>query len=136
MPLAKNQTFFTADELKKAIENLDSEEVFKSGLGCVSIENPVRRADGRMVPIDEIKKISAYCRKNKFRLHLDGARLNVASVWSGFPIKEYANYFDTVYISLYKALGAASGAMLCGSKEIIDQMVHLMKIHGGSMYCN
>ena len=25
MPLAKNQTFFTADELKKAIENLDSE---------------------------------------------------------------------------------------------------------------
>src|SRR6478736_6496357 len=47
MPLAKNQTFFTADELKKAIEDLDSEEVFKSGLGCVSIENPVRRTDGR-----------------------------------------------------------------------------------------
>src|SRR4026207_1552620 len=30
MPLAKNQTFFTADELKKAIESLDGEEVFKS----------------------------------------------------------------------------------------------------------
>ena len=57
MPLAKNETYFTADILKQAIEDVDNEEVFKSGIGCVSIENPVRRTDGRMVPLDEIKKI-------------------------------------------------------------------------------
>ena len=93
MPLAKNQTFFTADELKKAIENLDSEEVFKSGLGCVSIENPVRRTDGRMIPIDEIKKISEYCRSKNIKLHLDGARIYMASAWSGVSIKEYSWLF-------------------------------------------
>ena len=136
IPLAKNQTFFTADELKKAIENLDSEEVFKSGLGCVSIETPVRRTDGRMVPIDEIKKISEYCHSKNIKLHLDGARIYMASAWSGVSIKEYASYFDTIYISLYKYLGASGGAILCGDKTFIEKMPHMIKIHGGNMFGN
>ena len=136
IPLARNQTCFTADELKQAIENLDREEVFKSGIGCVSVENPVRRSDGRMVPIDEIKKISEYCRSKNFKLHLDGARLFMASAWSGVSIKEYSSYFDTVYISLYKYLGASAGAILCGERSLIDKMPHMIKIHGGSMFGN
>lgn len=136
MPLAKNQPFFTVDELKKAIENLDNEEVFKSGLGCVSIENPVRRSDGRMIPIDEIKKVSEYCRSKNIKLHLDGARIYMASAWSGISIKEYASYFDTVYISLYKYLGASGGAILCGERSLIEKMPHMIKIHGGNMFGN
>ena len=136
VPLAKNQTFFTADELKKAIENLDSEEVFKSGLGCVSIENPVRRTDGRLIPIDELKKISEYCRSKNIKLHLDGARIYMASAWSSTSIKDYASYFDTVYISLYKYLGASGGAILCGEKSLIEKMPHMIKIHGGNMFGN
>ena len=136
IPLGKGKAYFTAEELENEVNYHNNGEVFKSGIGVVSIENPVRRADGRMVPLEEIKKISAYCRKNNFRLHMDGARINVGSVFSGISIKEYAGYFDTIYISLYKALGAASGAMLCGTKEVIDKMVHQMKIHGGSMYGN
>lgn len=136
MPLAKNETYFTAEQLKNAIENLKNEEVFESGIGAVAIENPVRRTDGKTVPIDEIKKISNYCRTNNIKLHLDGARLYMASAWTGTSIKEYASYFDTVYISLYKYLGASAGAMLCGPKEVIDKMVHLIKIHGGAMYGN
>ena len=136
MPLAKNQTYFTADELKQAIENLDKEEVFKSGIGCVSLENPVRRTDGRFVPIEEIKKISEYCRNKNIKLHLDGARLYMASAWSGVSIKEYASYFDTVYISLYKYLGASGGAILCGDRSVIEKMPHMIKIHGGNMFGN
>ena len=136
MPLAKNETYFTADQLRHAIESLPGEEVFQSGIGAVSIENPVRRKDGRMVPLDEIKKISSYCRTNNIKLHLDGARIFMASGWSGISIKEYASYFDTIYISLYKYLGASAGAILCGEKAVIDKMPHLMKIHGGSMYGN
>src|SRR5688572_19675433 len=60
MPLAKGETFFTAVELNQAIESLGEEEVFQSGIGAVSIENPVRRANGRMIPIEEIRKISDY----------------------------------------------------------------------------
>ncbi len=136
MPLAKNETYFTMDVLKQAVENLGDEEVFKSGIGCVSIENPVRRTDERMVPLEEIKNISAYCRSNNFKLHLDGARIYMASAWSGISVKEYASYFDTIYISLYKYLGASGGAILCGDKEVINKMPHLIKIHGGNMYGN
>jgi len=136
MPLAKGEAYFTAQQLQQAIENLPNEEVFTSGIGAVSIENPVRRINGCYVPLEEIKKISTYCRSKKIGLHLDGARLFMASAWSGVPIKEYASYFDTVYISLYKYLGASGGAILCGDKAVIDQMPHLVKIHGGTIYGN
>lgn len=136
MPLAKDKTWFTAEELKQAVETLKDQEVFSSGIGAISIENPVRRTDGRMIPIDEIRKISEYCRSNNIRMHLDGARIYMASAWSGTSIKEYASYFDTIYISLYKYLGASAGAVLCGEKTVIEKMPHLIKIHGGSMYGN
>lgn len=136
IPLAKNETYFTAAELKKTIEDMSSAEAFDTGVGAVSIENPVRRSDGRMISIDEIKAIRSYCIAKKIPMHLDGARLYIASAWSGVSIKEYSQYFDTVYISLYKYLGATAGAILCGDANIIDQMTHLIKTHGGSMYGN
>ena len=136
IPLAKNETYFTAAELKKTIQEMSRAEAFDTGIGAVSIENPVRRSDGRMVSIDEIKDIRNYCITKKIPMHLDGARLYVASAWSGVSIKEYSQYFDTVYISLYKYLGATAGAILCGDASIIDQMTHLIKTHGGSMYGN
>lgn len=136
IPLAAGKTYFTAAELKAAIDNLPAQEAFETGIGCVSIENPVRRMDERYVPIEEIKKISAYCKLNNIKMHMDGARLFMACAWSGTTIKEYASYFDTVYISLYKYLGANAGAVLCGDKALIDQMPHLIKIHGGAMYQN
>ena len=136
IPLAKGETYFTAQGLEESVDYHIHGEVFKSGFGAISVENPVRRADGRMVPIEEIRKISAYCRKNNFKLHLDGARIYMASAWSGTSIKEYASYFDTIYISLYKYLGASAGAVLCGDKVVIDKMQHLVKVHGGSMFGN
>ncbi|MBT1708358.1 aminotransferase class I/II-fold pyridoxal phosphate-dependent enzyme [Fulvivirgaceae bacterium PWU5] len=136
VPLAKDAAYFTGQQLQEGIAALKEAEAFKTSVGAVSIENPVRRADGRVVPLEEIKKISAYCRSNNIGLHLDGARLFLASGWTGVSIKEYASYFDTVYISLYKYFGAAAGAMLCGPREVMDKMAHLVKVHGGAMYGN
>jgi threonine aldolase len=118
------------------VEAIPAEEVFKTGVGVVSIENPVRRCNGQMAPIEELRKISTYCRANNIKLHLDGARIFMAAAWSGVSVKEYASLFDTIYISLYKYFGAAGGAMLCGDKTVIDKMPHLIKVHGGSMYGN
>ncbi len=134
IPLAKDKAGFTAEELKQTVEALQQEEAFASRIGVVSIENPVRRADGRAVPFDEIKKISEYCRNNQIKLHLDGARIYMAAAWYGISVKEYAAYFDTVYISLYKYLGASAGAILCGESNVIGKMPHLVKIHGGNMF--
>ena len=134
IPRAKDRTGFTADELKQRVEALQQEEAFAGRIGVVSIENPVRRSDGRAVPFDEIKKSSEYCRNNQIKLHLDGARIYMAAAWYGISVKEYAAYFDTVYISLYKYLGASAGAILCGDSKLMGKMPHLIKIHGGNMF--
>ncbi len=136
LPLAAGETFFTAEQLQSKIESLEQEEAFQTGIGAVSIENPVRRTNGKFVPLDEIKKINAYCKSKNIKLHLDGARIFMASAWTGIPVKEYASYFDTVYISLYKYFGASAGAVLCGSKDLIAPMHDLVKIHGGTQYGN
>ncbi|MBX7151923.1 aminotransferase class I/II-fold pyridoxal phosphate-dependent enzyme [bacterium] len=134
IPLAKGQGNFTLDELKEAVDYHNQGEVFKSGIGAISIENPVRRMDGQVFKFDEMKKISAYCKEQGFKLHLDGARLHIASSYSGVSIKEYASCFDTVYISLYKYLGSGGGAILCGDAPVIDQMPHWIKVYGGTMF--
>jgi threonine aldolase len=84
--------------------------------------------------LEEIKKISAWCREKGYKLHLDGARIFLAMAFNGVSLKEYSSYFDTVYISLYKYLGAAGGAVLCGDKETIGHMEHLIKTHGGTTF--
>jgi threonine aldolase len=136
MPLAKGSYAFTLQDLQQEIKDVEKEEYFKTGVGAVSIEIPVRRCNAQVFPIDELKQISAWCREKGYKLHLDGARLHLASAWSGIPVKEYASLFDTVYMCLYKYLGASSGAVLCGSKEQIAPMEHLVKVHGGAMYQN
>lgn len=135
IPLAKGEAYFTAADLKNAVEYYDDGEVFKSGSGgVVSIENPVRRNDGAYIPFEELKAISEYSKKAGYKLHLDGARIYMVTATTGRSVAEYASLFDTVYISLYKYLGAAGGAVLCGDKDLIDKMQHQIKIHGGTVF--
>lgn len=136
IPLAQGQPFFTLRELQEAIKYHHDSEAFETGIGAISIETPVRRADNRLFPIEEIRKISDFCRNSGYPLHLDGARLHIASAYTGISVKEFASYFDTVYMCLYKYLGATGGAVLCGQKSLTDRIPHLVKIHGGSIFTN
>ncbi|WP_288881569.1 threonine aldolase family protein [Pedobacter panaciterrae] len=136
IPLAEGKAHFTLDELKKAIKYHKDGEAFVGEVGAVSIETPVRRCDNQAFPLEEIKKISAYCKEQCYKMHLDGARLHMATAFTNATVKEYARYFDTVYMCLYKYLGATGGAILCGDKVVIDQMHHLIKIHGGGIFTN
>jgi len=134
--LGKDKPYFELHDVKNAIRYLDENEVFKSGLGTVMIENPIRRADGTVIPLETIIEITDYCKEQGYKLHLDGARIHIASAYSKVPVSEYASHFDTVYISLYKYLNAGSGAMLCGDATFIDQIPHQIKILGGTMLRN
>ena len=136
IPLAPGNHFFTVGQLMEAIAHLREGEAFPVGVGAISIETPVRRSDNRLVPLDEIRRISAYCRSNGYGLHLDGARLHFAAAYTNVSVREYASYFDTVYMCLYKYLGATGGAVLCGDKTLIDRVPHLVKVHGGSIFTN
>ncbi|HAP63253.1 MAG TPA: threonine aldolase, partial [Cytophagales bacterium] len=136
VPVGEGKPFFELEDLKQTLDYLDQGEVFRSGRGTISIENPVRRAEGAAVPLETLKEISTWARAEGYKLHLDGARIHLASAFTGVSLMEYASYFDTVYISLYKYLNAAGGAILCGDAEIIDQLPHQIKIHGGAVFQN
>lgn len=134
VPVGKGKSYFELKDVKAAINYLNHNEVFKSGLTTIAIENPVRRADGQAMPLKVIQEISAYCKANGYKLHLDGARIHLAMAYHQVSLAEYASYFDTVYISLYKYLHAAGGAILCGDAVLIDQVKHQIKTHGGTVF--
>jgi len=132
IPLAPQRAMFTLEEVEKTIRKVNLERVL-SRVGVISIETPVRRMREEMFDFEEMKKISAFAREQGIRMHLDGARLFIASVHSGIPPSEYAAEFDTVYTSLYKAFNAASGAILAGTKEFTKDLFHLRRMFGGGM---
>ena len=107
---------------------------FPTPVGAISIECPVRRQNGAVFDFDEMKRVAAYAKKNNIKMHLDGARLYLASAYTGVSPAEYATLFDTVYISLYKYFNAGTGAILAGSKAVIERVAHDRKIFGSGLY--
>jgi len=136
IPLATGKCYFTLEELQASIRYHQNGEAFLGAVGAVSIELPVRRCTNQSFPLEELERISKWCKVEGYKLHLDGARLHMASSFNNLTIRDYTDHFDTVYMCLYKYLGATGGAVLCGEKSIIDQTHHLIKIHGGGIFTN
>ncbi|MGN6482152.1 threonine aldolase family protein [Luteibacter sp.] len=111
-----------------------SEDPYPLEIGAISLESPVRRLDGSTVALDSILRIADIAKKNGTGMHLDGARLLLMSGMEGFDPKRYAAPFDTVYVSLYKYLGAPFGAILAGDKARIDRARHVRHIFGGTLF--
>ena len=109
----------------------DNEHYVRTRLVC--LENTHNRGSGRIYPLEKIKAIAAWARKNSLLMHLDGARLMNAVVASGIAAKEYGRYFDTVSICFSKGLGAPVGSALVGGKEVIARARRARKVFGGGM---
>lgn len=132
VPLAPGRPAFTVDELEQALDEADSGRV-ANAVGCVVIESPVRRQAGQVVPFDEMVAITALCRDRGIGTHFDGARLYMMSAATGVSIERYAALFDTVYVSLYKYLGAPIGAVVAGPTDVLDGLYHERRMFGGGV---
>lgn len=130
MPLAPGRATPTLEEVRAAFDESENGP-YPMKIGAVSLESPVRRMDGEMVPLDAVRAIATLAREHGARLHLDGARLLLAP---GIDPAAYAAPFDTVYVSLYKYLGAPFGAVLAGTKADIAQARELRHLYGGALY--
>lgn len=132
IPLAKETPYFTLETLKIAVEQAESGRVINP-VGVVMIESPVRRQAGKIMPFDEMKAVTDYCRDKQIGTHLDGARLYMMSGATGIRPTDYAALFDTVYVSLYKYFGAPFGAILAGTAEFADGLYHERRMFGGGL---
>ena len=99
----------------------------------ICVENTHNRAGGAVFPLEEIKKLSAFCKEREILFHLDGARLWNASVATEIPMKEWAQHFDSVSVCFSKGLGAPVGSAICGTKEFVTKAHKWRKVFGGGM---
>ena len=132
IPLAEGCPYFTLETLQTAVEQAESGRVINP-VGAVMVESPVRRQLGKIMPFDEMKAVTDYCRDKQIGSHLDGARLYMMSGATGIPPADYAALFDTVYVSLYKYFGAPFGAILAGTAEFMDGLYHDRRMFGGGL---
>ena len=132
VPLVSDTATFTLEQVRQVVERTSSGRV-TTGVGALMIESPVRRKLGEMFDYDEMKKICSFARDNGIKTHLDGARLYMASGYTGISPREYASHFDTVYVSTWKYFNGVSGAILAGSSEVIDGMYHTRRMFGGGL---
>ncbi len=133
IPLGANKATFTAEEVDAVVKKTESGRV-ASKVGVISIESPVRRKQGEIFEYEQMKQIATYAKANDIKMHLDGARIFLATPYTGVTVTEYASLFDTVYVSLYKYFNAASGAILAGSKKFIAPMYHTRRMFGGGLH--
>jgi threonine aldolase len=103
----------------------------RSRLVCV--EQTTNIGGGRVWPLSLVREVIEAAKAHGLRLHLDGARLMNAVVASGVPASEWAAGFDTAWIDFTKGLGAPVGAVLCGSRELIDEAWRYKQMWGGAM---
>jgi len=121
---------FRADEL---LPHIRPALYYMPKTKVICIENTHNRAGGAIFPLDEIKKISSFCKDQGILFHLDGARLWNASVATGIPVKEWAQYFDSVSVCFSKGLGAPVGSALCGNQQFVTTARKWRKVFGGGM---
>lgn len=132
-PIAPGRAAPTIDDFTKAVEDAEH-RAYPLKVGAISIESPVRRHDGESVPFATLEKVCALAKSKGIATHWDGARAFMLTGTPGFDIKRTASQFDSVFVSLYKALHAPFGAMLAGPKPMIAQARDLRHVYGGLIY--
>jgi threonine aldolase len=133
IPLGTDKATFSVDDVNELLKRTAGGRV-ASKIGVISIESPVRRKTGEMFDYQQMKLIADLAKKNDIKMHLDGARIFLASAYTGITPAEYSSLFDTIYVSLYKYFNAASGAILAGSKEVIAPLFHARRMFGSGLH--
>jgi len=132
-PLAPGRAAPTLEEIGAAIERAENGP-YPIKVGAIALESPVRRAQGATLRPELVAAIARLAREKRVAMHLDGARLLLMCGMAGFDVKDYCAHFDTVYVSLYKYLGAPFGAVLSGPKPLMARARELRHLFGGTLY--
>ena len=121
---------FTPEQLEAAVRPAGNRYMPRSRL--VSVEQTSNLGGGHVWPLETIRAVLEVARRHGLRAHMDGARLLNAVVASGVSASDFASEFDTAWIDFTKGLGAPVGAVLAGSRELIDEAWRWKQMLGGA----
>lgn len=117
----------------KAIETKDIENLPKD-LSTICIELPIRRAGFKLPEWESLVHLKQFSVEANIPLHIDGARLFESACHYNKPYQEVAALGDSVYISLYKTLGAAAGGIIAGDTDFVEQLKPWRSRLGGELF--
>src|ERR1700722_19897888 len=109
---------FTTEQVRAAIRPVWR---YAPRTRVVSIEQTTNLGGGACWPLETMREICALASERDLWRHCDGARLMNAAVSTGVPAREYGALFDSIWIDFSKGLGAPVGAVLAGTRALIDQ---------------
>lgn len=116
----------------RLIARADLDEVAEP-LGALLLELPQRDLGGQLPTWRDLRAQATWARRHGVALHLDGARLWQCGPFYARPLREIAALFDTVYVSLYKDLGALGGCILAGPEDVMAEARVWRVRHGGRL---
>ena len=97
------------------------------------LENTHNGAGGKVTPLAVLRDVSGRARRAGLAVHLDGARLWNAVTATGSTLAEFSACADAVMLSCSKGLGAPVGALLAGSRPVMERAWIARKRFGGGM---
>lgn len=103
-------------------------------LGAALVELPLRDAGCLLPAWDDLVELSAAARERGVPLHADGARIWESVPHWGRSPAEAADLFDSMYVSLYKGLGASSGALVVCPEDLAGELRSWRQRMGGTIF--
>ncbi|MEM9682645.1 MAG: threonine aldolase family protein [Pseudomonadota bacterium] len=129
-PIEGERGIFTADQLE---QNIRAVRRHTPKPRLVAIEQTSNLGGGTVWPLETIREVEATAREHGLSMHMDGARVLNAVVASNVSAADFAAPFDTLWLDLSKGLGCPFGAVLLGSKDLVEGAWQWKQRMGGAM---
>ncbi|WP_372620775.1 threonine aldolase family protein [Falsiroseomonas sp.] len=130
LPLKGPRGMYSAEELRAHIRGKSRHTPTQR---LVAVEQTANIGGGAVWPKAQLDQVAAIAKEHGLATHMDGARLMNACIAAGFPPSDMAAGYDSVWLDFTKGLGAPLGAVLCGSKQFIDDAWRWKQRLGGAM---
>jgi threonine aldolase len=102
-------------------------------IGLMVWENTHNLSGGRVIPYEIFEKTSATAEARGLKVHIDGARIFNAVAATGIQAEVWSSHSDTIQFCFSKGLGAPVGSIVCGARDVVDEIRYLRKRLGGGM---
>ncbi len=129
-PLDGERGIFTGQQVEAAVRTVRRHT---PRTRLLVVEQTSNLGGGTVWPLETIREVEAVARNHGMAMHMDGARVLNAVVASNVSARDFAGPFDTMWLDLSKGLGCPFGAVLLGSKALIDEAWQWKQRMGGAM---
>ena len=129
-PIDNAQGYLSVADVQKALRPIDVHAPISR---LLVVENTANLCGGKIVPIEDLRRLRTFSKDKGLRLHLDGARIWNASVASGVPLSDWAAEANSLSCCLSKGLGCPVGSLIIGDEADMHKARWLRKMLGGGM---